>query len=502
MYAVLLKYDPAQPREPKGTSTGGRFTSVVGAMASLKAKYPVVAKNFPRSTYTEMGSIESHTTDVGREWLTQLSSHDLRGISDRFGSDVERLMTDAILLHDIGKAEAYERGESQHQHSIPILQDVLQQEGFSDKDITLATELLNHDLMGNLVRSFEDKAAETAAKLIEKAQKVGMNVSDFVTLQLAFYQADAAAYPYITSFMQQEPSGRWTFAGNKKLAALQALIHKRDYVREPAGTSEGGQFAKVTGIGGLDPTKKETWYRKGGDWNTSPEGDRPYGWSTGAGEGYEVPPVHHKVLRMKDAAVWGYSHSGSSMMTGESAKQMGIEGYRDMEPQKGVIAVTTRMLQEIANDSTGSEEPLYHAFENVEKTTFRPGDTMDLPLTAAAGQPETTYGTRAEHESQEGAPTVFAFPTGTKMVAYGMWPTNPKQRGYEDGNAKEFGHVYSEAIVAGRFRVEKVETKYFGSQHSRKPLPPDEIPQLYGQVVHLTPTGYFNPETGKWVSHG
>ena len=505
MFAALLKYDPAQPREPKGTSTGGQFTSVAGAMASFKAKYPVVAKNLPRSTYTEMGSIESHTTDVGREWVTQLTSHDLHGISDRFGSDVERLMTAAIPLHDIGKAEAYERGESQHQHSIPILQEVLRQEGFSDKDITLATELLNHDLMGNLVRSFEDKTAETAAKLTEKAQKVGMGVEDFTTLQLAFYQADAAAYPYITSFMQQEPSGRWTFAGNKKLAALQALIHKRDYVREPAGTSEGGQFAKATGTGGLDPKKKETWYRKGGGWHVGPEGEKDYQWEVHLvtqTEDYEPPPIVHKLLRGSNAAIWGGSHHGSSVITGESAQQMGIDGYNDLDATKEAKALTTRMLQEIASDTTGAEEILYHAFENTRGTVFRPGDTMRLPLTATAGEPQTTYATRAEWESQEGAPTVFVFPKGTKMVAYGKWPTNPKQRGYEDGNAKEFGHVYSEAIVAGKFRVEKVETKYFGSQHSRKPLTMEDVPQLYGQVVHVTPIEYFNPETKKWVSHG
>ena len=498
MYAVL-KFDPAQPRDEKG-----RWAKVGERVAHLKATYPAVAKHYPRSTHTEMGSIESHTKDVGREWERQLSHEELAGISERFGSDVETLMASAIALHDIGKAEAIEEGagkEHQHEHTVPIMQTVLREEGFSEQEVALATELLNHDLIGPLFRGWSDETdVSVAAKLTAKAQRVGMDVSDFATLQLAFYQADAAAYPYITQYMTQEPSGRWTFKGRKQIAAIEALARKREYVREPAGSSEGGQFAKTTG--GIDPKKKETWYRKGGDWNTDPiTGGRPYGWKD-TPENYEVPPLHHKVLRMKDVAVWGYSHSGSSMITGESAKQMGIEGYREMDPQQGVISVATRMLEEIATDATGAEEPLYHSFENVEGTTFRPGDTMDLPLTATAGQPETGYATRSEHESQEGVPTVLVFPKGTKMVAYGMWPTNPKQRGYEDGNAKEFGHVYSEAIVAGRFRVVKVETVYMGSQHSRKPVAPGDIPQLYGQVVHLEPIGYFNPSTGKWEDHG
>ena len=160
------------------------------------------------------------------------------------------------------------------------------------------------------------------------------------------------------------------------------------------------------------------------------------------------------------------------------------------------------MLEEIAA-SPGSEEPLFHAFQNTAHTQFRAGDTLSLPLTATAGEPQPIYALRANAEDQEGPPTVLVFPKGTKMMAYGKWPTDPKQRGYEDGNAQEFGHVYSEAIVAGGFRVVKVETRYFGSMHTRVGSPPDQIPQVYGQVVHLEPIADFNPATGKWEeSHG
>lgn len=508
MFAAVLKYDPAQPRDPKGSPTGGQFTatSVSAAIKAFKATYPVVAKHYARSSHTEMGSIETHTKDVGREWVTQLSPDDLKGISTRFGSDVGRVMTAAIALHDIGKAEAIEEGtgkEASAAHTIPILQDVFRKEGFSEQDVALATELVNHDLIGPLLRGYEgftSDQAKVVTALTEKAQKVGMNVADFVTLQLAFYQADASAYPYVTQFMRQEPSGKWTFAGNAKLAGIEALTRKRDYVREPAGTPEGGQFAKAPG--GFDPKVKATWYRYTDHWHSTPEGERPYGWQT-ATEGYEVPPITHKKLRMKGAATWGYSHSGSSAMTGEAAKQMGIEGWKTPALSDEAKVVTTHMLADIHADATGAEEPLFHAFENTEGTTFTPGDTMDLPLMAAAGKPETGYGTRSTEESQSGAPTVFAFPVGTHMVAYGMWPIKPGDRDYEEGNAKEFGYVYSEAIVAGRFTVTKVETVYMGSQHKDAGIKHGELtPQLYGQVVHLEPTAYFNPTTGKWDAHG
>lgn len=502
MFVEALKWNPQQARNPKGTATGGQFaaTTVGAAVDRFKATYPTVAQHYARSTHTEMGSIEQHTRDVGREWALQLSADQLHGISTRFGSDVGKVLTAAIALHDIGKAEAIESGagkEAQHAHTIPILQDVLQQEGFSEQDVTLATELLNHDLIGPLFRGYEGFASNEAtvvAGLKAKAKKVGMPVADFVTLQLAFYQADASAYPYITQFMTQEPSGQWHFKGRKQIAAVEALVQKREYVRDKIG-----QFAKTPGGTSFDPTVKETWYQWTDDWHRTPEGEPPYGWTVDT-TNYVVPPITHKVLRVKGIATWGYSHSGSTAMTGEAAKQMGLPGWRELDPPDDTKAAVTRMLEEIHTDPTGAEEPLYHSFENVAGTTFTPGDRMDLPLLATAGKPETTYATRMEEEDQVGAPTVFVFPKGTRMVAYGKWPVKPTDRGYEDGNATDFGHVYSEAIIAGRFRVVKTETVYMGSQHTRQVT--QHIPQLYGQVVHLEPIGYFNPATGQWEDHG
>jgi hypothetical protein len=291
MYLRALKFDPSEPRDERGRWVHQR-------MAELKAKYPVVAFNYPRSSHTEMGTIEAHTKDVGREWEKQLTHEELVGISERFGSDVEKLMASTVPLHDIGKAQAMESGagrERQHEYTTPIMQDVLRKEGFSEKDVSLATELTNHDLIGPLFRGYEGFSAKEAVvvdKLKEKAQKVGMNVPDFVKLQLAFYQADASAYPYITQFMTQEPSGKWTFTGNKKIAAIEALIHPLQSVakfvdilkydpnepRNPKGSPLGGQWV---GAGGRQFTSEEgyQWHETGPgrEWAThtmSPEDHR------------------------------------------------------------------------------------------------------------------------------------------------------------------------------------------------------------------------------------
>ena len=71
---------------------------------------------------------------------------------------------------------------------------------------------------------------------------------------------------------------------------------------------------------------------------------------------------------------------------------------------------------------------------------------------------------------------------------------------------KEQGYIWDEAIVAGGFDVERVETVYMGSQHYRN-RPPEDAPdrpikQLYGQVVHLKPIEVFDPVTKTWRNRG
>lgn len=300
-------------------------------------------------------------------------------------------------------------------------------------------------------------------------------------------------------------------AYREKLALLSLEWDEGQHPRADDGkfTDGAGQDGSVSSIigqtRGLDPARPESWYRNGPGWHVSNEGERPYGWGE-VSPNYEPPEVQHAVLRMTDIGTWGGSHYGSQVITGDAAATMGLPGYKDMEATTGASQIATRMLEEIAKDQIGSEEPLYHSFENIKATVFRPGDTLRLPLLAASGKPETGYATRMEAEDQHGVPVVFAFPKGTPMVGYSTATLKDAKdldlKTVKDVH-KEFGHVWDEAIIAGGFRVDRVETVYMGSQHKRNGIKPGELtPQLYGQVVHLTPTEVYNPTTKKWVKRG
>lgn len=213
-------------------------------------------------------------------------------------------------------------------------------------------------------------------------------------------------------------------------------------------------------------------------------------------EEYEVPDTSaHKLYKGYNYGAWGASHGESYAITGQSASVMGIDGYNISKYHSGVNEKTIAigMLREIANDKVGAEEVLFHGFQNINNTEFNVGDTMKLPLTATAGSADGAvgYGFAGDAEYQKGKPTVFVFEKGVPMVAYNKW---------NKSDSKEFGHVYSEAITAGEFKVTKVETyledkswQFFTDENGKR-----DARHLDVDFVFLEHVSTFNPDTGKW----
>lgn len=192
---------------------------------------------------------------------------------------------------------------------------------------------------------------------------------------------------------------------------------------------------------------------------------------------------NHKLI--KDRGIWGSSHYYSSEITGHSATKMGIDGYhRKMEDEPEFGKLAYRKLRAIA-DSPGSPEPLYHGFQNRKHHNWTVGETLTLPLTATSAtlQGSASYGVRLDPDDNVGPPTVFEFPKGTKMVGYTKW----KQK-----DAEEFGYLWTEAIVAGKFRVvgvRKIQYAYTWRD------------DIFLTVVRLEPVSYFDPDTNEWVDY-
>lgn len=186
--------------------------------------------------------------------------------------------------------------------------------------------------------------------------------------------------------------------------------------------------------------------------------------------------------RLKQSGHWGSSHYNSSQITGHSAKRMKTDGFKISSTEAIYDRLALKKLKSIFQ-STGSKEPLYHGFEDRKHREWRVGEVLTLPLTATSGslQRSATYGVGLNRENKTGPSTVFEFPKGTRIVGYTK---------FKPADAKEFGHHWMEAIVAGKFRIIDVRSVQYERTWR------DDI---FLTVVRLEPVSYFDPETDTWV---
>jgi len=233
-------------KKPHEVAVKSAASNAKDALYQLKDKYPEVAENLAKHSGTEMGSIESHTLDVIKEWEKQISPDELKAIGKNWGiGDIQTVLDLALPLHDIGKANAIEVGGKhlQHEHTIPIMDKILKAEGISEDERNLAKELFNHDLLGNLMNPQGTPTTGAAVRdaLIAKANKLGMNPADFAKLQLAVYHADAGAYPFIQQFMQKKAGGGWSFEHSPKMKPIVDLANQGGVkdITELGGKSSG-----------------------------------------------------------------------------------------------------------------------------------------------------------------------------------------------------------------------------------------------------------------------
>lgn len=188
----------------------------------------------------------------------------------------------------------------------------------------------------------------------------------------------------------------------------------------------------------------------------------------------------HPLARPRYWQAWGASHSNSWSISGEAARLARIPGYQyEDAPDRFSHRLATAFLKAILN-SPGSSEPLYHGFLNRKHLTFHTGQIIELPLMAASGDIDNSAGYGLNRD-QDDPTVVFEFPSGTPMAGYARW---------NKGDAKDFGHTWSEALVAGRFRVvgEREQTRYGWSDQSGF------------TIITLEPVAVFDPRTAQWVS--
>lgn len=194
---------------------------------------------------------------------------------------------------------------------------------------------------------------------------------------------------------------------------------------------------------------------------------------------------------------WGASHGLSYSITGESAALMGISGFRRTSDdtdehlfdyfsgydtaQHRQQSIAHRFLRTIYEGTQPSDVRRFHGTAGQQWADVKPGDTVDLPLTATARDRGTvTYGMdrSGERDGPDAPPPyLIVFPKGTASAGISHeWDENGDYR----------LPTWDEAVVAGRFRVKArhdVRTPGIG----------------YYTRIELEPVEVFDPVRRRWV---
>lgn len=170
----------------------------------LVREYPGLKDLYDQSAQVHEGySIKDHTLRVFQEFekvfiKTPLDKRDYAEITP----DLEKVLRTMLALHDIGKGLG--KKEDQHKNTTPILQTAMERWGFRYSEIRLATALVNHDLIGEMLKDKKMTPQETIAKLQNLADYANLSLEPFLKLQVLFWLSDAGSYPFLKMHVLKE----------------------------------------------------------------------------------------------------------------------------------------------------------------------------------------------------------------------------------------------------------------------------------------------------------
>jgi hypothetical protein len=100
-----------------------------------------------------------------------------------------------IALHDIGKPVAGEAGDKKRapEFTVPIVEIVLENLGFSRAERGLLIALIGHDIVGEVAQRKRSPQSAYEA-LVDVARSIQMDPTEFFQAQLFFYTIDGSSY--------------------------------------------------------------------------------------------------------------------------------------------------------------------------------------------------------------------------------------------------------------------------------------------------------------------
>jgi hypothetical protein len=177
-----------------------------------------------------------------------------------------------LSLHDVGKPKSLSDGGSQYERNAVLMAKLMEYWELNKSQISLATALVEHDIVGTYVKEFakgKNPSVEKAvADLENQFRRSGMpELSQFWYLQKLFYLCDSLSYDYVRTeffrFVEEGPNGGFFVHDAGGLERLEAEIAKkfgRDSLAAPEGKRPSVKISKPATPISPPPSDKSWWW--------------------------------------------------------------------------------------------------------------------------------------------------------------------------------------------------------------------------------------------------
>ncbi len=200
--AASADTSPARPAIEAALSRPEDAAALIEAFAGVPGIAALLAE---WSGVSEGYSIRRHTEMVLARYVEQRPHFGLDRLRLPPDVDLDRTLTAMFVLHDIGKPAAVEAGDknAQHEHTVPILEHVLADLGFSESERRIAVALVDNDLLADLVKQDARPPekpitpAEAETRLAKIAEDAGLAPATAFQLQALMFTVDASSYPFL-----------------------------------------------------------------------------------------------------------------------------------------------------------------------------------------------------------------------------------------------------------------------------------------------------------------
>ena len=213
----------------KKSEDQGRFKTAIAKDAALRAwtqKGLDLKGLFAGDAgVTEGYSVGEHTRRALDTFSEQEKFYRLEKTAVKGGRhDTKTFMRHALALHDIGKSLAVRAGNKkwQHEFTSPILKTSLQALKFSTGEIKLAAALIEHDIIGEMLKG-EISTLQAVDKMRIQAKTAELPLPEFLNLQTLYFVSDAGAYPYLREKVFVSENGKLV-PSNPKFVEFRNLL--------------------------------------------------------------------------------------------------------------------------------------------------------------------------------------------------------------------------------------------------------------------------------------